>query len=146
VWHDGVSKRNGQRAEIAYFSVPLQVDNQLQHGTTVVAATGDTSAPDPVAAVVVLPALAGRSRAQLEAAMRKTVPTYDNLPGLIRKYFIVSDDLGYGGIYLWQDRKVAEAWFNDSAVWNAGVSKSVGKRADITFFSVPLIVDNTVKK
>ncbi|MGA2909251.1 MAG: YdhR family protein [Terracidiphilus sp.] len=150
VWHDGVSKRNGQSAEITYFRVPMQVDNQLLHGTTVVAATGDTTgdtlASSPVATVVLLPAVAGRNRAEIEAAMRKAVPTYDNLSGLVRKYFIISDDLGYGGIYLWQNKKVAEAWFNDSAVWSAGVSKSVGTRADITFFSVPLIVNNTEQK
>lgn len=149
VWHNGVSKRSGQRAEISYFSVPMQVDNQLMHGTADTVATGDAagdaSASGPVAAVVLLPALAGRTREQIEAAMRKSIPTYDYLPGLVRKYFIITDDLGYGGIYLWQNRKVAEAWFNDSAVWSAGVSKSVGKHADITYFSVPLIVDNFVK-
>ena len=41
-----------------------------------------------------------------------TAPTYRNLAtkGLIRKHYL-NGDAGTGGVYLWESRQAAEAWF-----------------------------------
>src|SRR5260370_34107595 len=78
---------------------------------------GDVTSSTQVAVVVKISIPPGIDRAQIEAGMSQTVPLYQNLPGLIRKYFIISDDQKLGGIYLWQNRKIAEAWYNECFVW-----------------------------
>ena len=145
VWHNGVSKLTGRRAEISFLDVPFVIDNQRLQGIDDKQVTLFPPDLAPTAVLVKLPPFAGVVRGQIEAGMYQTIPTYLNLPGLIRKYFIISDELGYGGIYLWESLAQAKAWYTDSVVWQDGVSRSSGRRAEITYFNVPLIVDNQGK-
>src|SRR5262245_18582545 len=46
---------------------------------------------------------------KLDQLIIASVPTYQRIPGLLRKFFTVNDE-SYGGMYLWADRKAAEAW------------------------------------
>jgi len=78
-------------------------------------------------------------RASLEAGMAKTVPEFQALPGLIRKYYTISDDQKFGGIYLWASRKAAEAHFNDD--WRARMARSYGSPPEVVYFSVPIVID-----
>src|SRR5690606_4204516 len=49
----------------------------------------------------------------LEKKMLATAPKYEGLDGLTRKYYIMSEDHKHaGGIYLWESREKAEAWYN----------------------------------
>lgn len=52
----------------------------------------------------------------LQDAARKfqsSAPKYQNLPGLIRKYYVRSEDGRFaGGVYLWETRAAAEKVFS----------------------------------
>jgi hypothetical protein len=80
----------------------------------------------------------------LEEAARRfesSAPKYQNLPGLIRKYYIrAQDGRAAGGIYLWESRKAAEAVY--SGEWLKRVEQLYGGKPVITWFDTPLIVDN----
>src|SRR5215831_2881920 len=56
------------------------------------------------------------SLAEATRRFEATAPKYQKLPGLIRKYYIRSED-GHivGGVYLWQTRQAAERLY--SAEW-----------------------------
>ena len=141
-WSNGVSRSTGVAPEITYLDVPFVIDNQQLQGIDEEQVTVFPEDSAPTVAVVKLPALTGVSRNQLTNGMYKTVPTYLNLPGLSRKYFIISDQLEFGGIYLWATQSQATAWYSNSVDWNDGVSRAFGERAEIAYFDVPIVVDN----
>jgi hypothetical protein len=70
-----------------------------------------------------------------------SAPKYRNLPGLVRKYYVVSED-GHtaGGIYLWQSKHAAEEVYTGE--WRGRVEKLYGAKPSITWFESPVIVDN----
>ncbi len=80
----------------------------------------------------------------LEEAARRfesSAPKYKNLPGLIRKYYLRSEDgARAGGVYLWETRQAAEAVYNGE--WRARVKQLYGSEPDIAWFDTPVIVDN----
>jgi hypothetical protein len=99
-------------------------------------APSDSTGSSLVAVVVQVPVPAGLDRPKLLAAIAQAVPFYRTVPGLVRKYFVVSDDGKFGGIYLWESRAKAESWYADSVIWHSGVSRRSGARAQIDFFRV----------
>ena len=80
----------------------------------------------------------------LEEATRRfeeSAPKYRNLAGLIRKYYIRSQDGRVaGGIYLWESRPAAERVYDGE--WRARVEQLYGAKPTITWFDSPVIVDN----
>lgn len=99
----------------------------------------DAAASTLVVAVVKIPIPAGVTRAQVVAGMVKTIPEYEKLPGLVRKYYTLSDDGKYGGVYLFENRKAAEDHFNDE--WRANIVKTRGAPAEVTYFDVPIVIE-----
>jgi len=78
-----------------------------------------------------------------EAAKRfeSSAPKYQNLNGLVRKYYLRSEDgRTAGGVYLWESRAAAEAVYD--AQWTARVEQLYGSKPTITWFDTPVIVDN----
>lgn len=78
-----------------------------------------------------------------EAARRfeSSAPKYRNLPGLIRKYYIRSEDgRSAGGIYLWESRADAERVYDGE--WRTRVEQLYGAKPVVTWFDTPVIVDN----
>ena len=70
-----------------------------------------------------------------------TAPRYRNVPGLVRKYYLRSEDgRTAGGVYLWESRAQAEKTYN--AEWRERVSKLYGNAPQVTYFDTPVIVDN----
>ena len=70
-----------------------------------------------------------------------TAPKYQNLPGLIRKYYLRSEDgRRAGGVYLWESRAAAEKVY--SAEWRERVAKLYGNAPQVVYFDTPVIVDN----
>ena len=70
-----------------------------------------------------------------------TAPKYLNLPGLIRKYYLRSEDgRTAGGVYLWESRQAAEKVC--SGEWRERVAKFYGNAPQVTYFDTPVIVDN----
>lgn len=80
----------------------------------------------------------------LEEAKRRfesSAPKYRKLPGLIRKYYIRSEDgTTAGGIYLWESRAAAEKVY--AGEWRARVAELYGAEPVIAWFDSPVIVDN----
>ena len=53
------------------------------------------------------------SLAEATRRFETTAPKYQKLPGLIRKYYIRSEDGRIvGGVYLWQTRQAAESLYS----------------------------------
>jgi hypothetical protein len=80
----------------------------------------------------------------LEEAARtfeSTAPKYQRLRGLVRKYYLCSEDgCRAGGVYLWETRAAAEAVYNSE--WKARVKQLYGSEPEISWFDTPVIVDN----
>lgn len=81
------------------------------------------------------------TREEARQIFLSTAPRYQGLPGLVRKHYIVSEDgRTAGGNYLWQSRAAAEALYTDE--WRAFVSNKYGTDPSMTWYEVPVIVDN----
>jgi len=66
--------------------------------------------------------------------------SYLEVPGLIQKTFLLSDDGDdTGAIYLWRDRESAEAKFNPG--WREGVTRKYGTPPVVEYFDAPIVVD-----
>lgn len=98
------------------------------------------AAAGPVAVVVSIPLPSGISREQAMAGMQKSVPQYQALPGLVRKYYTFSDDGKFGGIYLWSSRADAQAWFSDA--WRAKATATYGAAPEVTYFEAPIVLES----
>lgn len=71
-----------------------------------------------------------------------TAPKYKNLPGLVRKYYLHSEDgRKAGGVYLWESKAAAEKVY--SGEWKARVKLLYGSEPEIVYFDTPIVVDNT---
>ena len=82
------------------------------------------------------------SLAEATQRFEATAPKYQKLPGLIRKYYIRSEDRRVvGGVYLWQTRQAAERVY--SAEWRERVERLYGTKPTITWFDSPVVVDNS---
>ena len=64
-------------------------------------------------AIVRFPAPAGLTGSKLRAVLEDGVPRYQGIPDLRRKYFAGKDTRG-GGIYEWDSRETAQAFYNDA--------------------------------
>ena len=72
---------------------------------------------------------------------RSSAPKYQKMPGLIRKYYIRSEDGSTaGGVYLWESRDAAERVY--SGEWRTRVAQLYGAEPMISWFDSPVIVDN----
>lgn len=70
-----------------------------------------------------------------------TAPRYRDTPGLLRKYYILSEDGGTaGGVYLWKSKKDAEALYTKE--WESFVRERYGVPPSLTYFASPVVVDN----
>lgn len=95
-------------------------------------------ADGPVAVVVTVPILKGVPKRQIYSGFEKAAPRFQQMPGLIRKYFTVGDT-SFGGIYLWENRVAAEKWFNNA--WRAKAVATYGAVPTVRYFEAPLVVD-----
>lgn len=103
-------------------------------------ATAEPVSNDKLVAVVVVAKIPpGAPRAKVEEGILASVPTYQKIPGLIRKVFTVNED-SYGGLYVWANRAAAEAWFTPEFI--AKVKARSGVEPQITYFDSPVQIDN----
>jgi hypothetical protein len=97
-------------------------------------------AAKPTTAVVVdIPIPPGATRAMLDKGIMASIPSYRDLPGLIYKYFTVSDAKTFGGVYIWKSRTDAEAHFD--AAWKAKVLKTYGAEPHVSYYDVVTTTD-----
>lgn len=81
------------------------------------------------------------SREEARNIFLSTAPTYQNVPGLFRKNYLLSQDGSTaGGVYLWNSKAEAEAMYNES--WRTFVRGKYGTEPTVTYFDSPVVVDN----
>ena len=70
-----------------------------------------------------------------------TAPNYQKVDGLIRKYYLLSEDGGTGGVvYLWKSKAHAEKLFTPQ--WRQFIKDRYGAEPVISYFESPVLVDN----
>jgi hypothetical protein len=70
-----------------------------------------------------------------------TAPKYQVVAGLIRKYYVLSQDgKTAGGIYLWKSQAEAEALYTES--WKSFVREKYGCDPAVVYMDSPVVVDN----
>ena len=91
--------------------------------------------------VVVQFDLPKRSAEQAVKGGMASAPTYRDLgkKGLIRKDYL-NGDTGAGGVYLWDSRASAEAWFTEDRI--AWLTERFGVRPRLTWYDTHVTVDN----
>jgi hypothetical protein len=94
--------------------------------------------PPMITAVVQFKLSTPVSLDEAQKMFESTAPKYRNLPGLVRKYYLRSED---GGVYLWQSLADAEKVYSGER--RARVKLLYGSEPDIQWFDTPVIVDNT---
>ena len=77
------------------------------------------------------------------AHYRAIAPGFRDVPGLIRKQFIYADDGWAGGVYLWQTREDAEAFY--TGPWLDGIRERYGMDPQIKLFQTACITDNAIE-
>jgi hypothetical protein len=70
-----------------------------------------------------------------------TAPKYLGVTGLIRKYYMLSEDgRTVGGVYLWNSREEADAMYTES--WRSFVREKYGTDPSVTYMDSPVVVEN----
>ena len=78
------------------------------------------------------------ARAQAE----RSAPTFRNRPGLLSKHYLREPETGLGGgLYVWETRAAAEAYFTPE--WRARMAATFGAEPQVRYFEGPLVVANT---
>lgn len=97
-----------------------------------------SAAEERVTTIVVIKTPAGLTREKIDAGIHASVPTYQKIPGLIRKWYTVNGE-SFGGMYLWKNRAAAEAWFTPE--YTAQCKQRYGTECQVTYFDTPLQID-----
>jgi hypothetical protein len=134
-WFERVQQERGVGGEVRLFEVPVLVDNQP-------AGTAANARSAGVATLVTIALPAGVARARLVQGFQAAVPEYKAVNGLLRKYFILTDDARFGGVYLWKDQDSADRWFD--AAWKQRVRKTYGADATMEWYHTPILLPSTV--
>lgn len=81
------------------------------------------------------------TREKAQQLFAGTAPKYRETLGLIRKYYLLSEDGGtVGGVYLWKSRKDAEGLYTPE--WVKSIRERYGALPSVTYFESPVVVDN----
>ena len=90
-------------------------------------------------AIVRFPAPAGLSGEKLRAVLEESVPRYQGIPGLHRKYFLGNASFG-GGVYEWESRDAARAFYNER--WRERLRTVYGALPQVEYFDLHAVIDN----
>lgn len=93
-----------------------------------------------IVAIVTFPLPAGTTLDSARQAFEASVPNYEGVPGLIRKYYLYDAEPRGGGVYLWESREAAERLYSEA--WKAKIVEKYGAAPTIDYFEAPVIVDN----
>ena len=75
----------------------------------------------------------------VRSSFEASAPAYQSIPGLMRKHFLRAEDgTAGGGVYLWESREAAEAWYTPA--WIERVTQKFGA-PQIDWFESPVTVD-----
>ena len=110
-------------------SQSLRLLYEPKEGITVITALVQFKLPQPV------------TREKAQELFVGSAAKYRETPGLIRKYFLLSEDGGTaGGVYLWKSRKDAEGLYTKE--WGNYIREKYGAPPSVTYFESPVVVDN----
>ena len=85
------------------------------------------------------------TRERAKEVFSSTAPNYQKAQGLIRKYYLLSEDSGtVGGVYLFKSKEDAERLYTQD--WKNFVKEKYGAEPSVTYFHSPVIVDNLTKE
>ncbi|GBF50977.1 hypothetical protein LPTSP4_25080 [Leptospira ryugenii] len=74
-------------------------------------------------------------RSLVSSRMEKSIPEYKAIPGLDEKFYsFLEGSNRFGGIYIWDKKADAEAWFLPS--WFARIEKQYGERGVVDSYSI----------
>ncbi len=89
-------------------------------------------------AIVQFPGLE-RSREEAIASGLASSGKFAGMDGLHTKYYLNGEN-GGGGVYIWDSREKAEAFYSDD--WYPAMEKVFGVRPVVTFYDNYVVVDN----
>ena len=85
------------------------------------------------------------TREKAQEIFVSTAPKYRETPGLIRKYYLLSEDGGTaGGVYLWKSKKDAEGLYTKQ--WEDSIREKYAASPSVAYFESPVIVDNLTQE
>ena len=85
------------------------------------------------------------TRERAREVFSSTAPKYREVQGLIRKYYLLSQDGGTaGGVYLWKSQEDAERLYTDE--WKKSIQERYGAQPSVTYFESPVLVDNVAEQ
>jgi len=83
------------------------------------------------------------TREKAKEIFSSTAPKYRDFHGLIRKYYLLSEDgKTGGGVYLWRSREDAEQLYTDE--WKRFIVEKYGAEPTVHYFATPVVVDNLI--
>jgi hypothetical protein len=92
-------------------------------------------------AIIQYPLPAGVPIDAVKSGFLEIAPSFQAPPGLLRKYFLLSDDGAIGGgVYLWTSRQTAHD-FSEGTI-RPMIKERFHVEPSITYFETPVIVDN----
>lgn len=125
-WFARVKKERGAAAEVRFFEVVAALD------TTPGGTPADLDSPS-VATLLTSPIPAGSSRSQWAGESQAALATDRQVPGLLRRYFVVTDDGRRGHITLWRDPASARQWLH-------GEQGGPGAGMTVEWFDTPILL------
>ena len=94
-----------------------------------------------IVAVVTFRLPRAHSREEMSATFQSTAPKYQDVAGLLRKnYFVSEDGRRAGGIYVWSSRADADRLYTPE--WKTFVEGKYGAPPLIEYLDSPVMVDN----
>ncbi|MEM1310310.1 MAG: YdhR family protein [Cyanobacteria bacterium P01_H01_bin.153] len=82
-----------------------------------------------------------QSRDAIAADFANISEMFADIPGLLRKYFIIAEDASYaGGVYLWDNHELAQKFYSEN--FKLTIQERYGAVPTITFLDCPVVVDN----
>jgi hypothetical protein len=77
----------------------------------------------------------------IKKGFREVAPQFQQPPGLLRKYFLISEDgKTGGGVYLWKSMEQARSF--SEGVLRPALRSKFQIEATIEYFEAPVVVDN----
>ena len=78
---------------------------------------------------------------QMRAAFTQVAPAFRNVPGLIRKQFLLSaDGRTAGGVYLWEEEEAARSFMQEHVA--PRIREKYQVEPTIEFYHSPVLVEN----
>lgn len=93
-----------------------------------------------ITAIVLYRLPASINRDACAAWFAEITENFQDVPGLVRKQFIWSENGTAGGVYLWTDIASAKAFY--SGPWLDGILERYGAYPEIRYFQTTAITDN----